>query len=316
MNGALDNLIVCFDAVLPSAVMMAVGYLTRRTGLIRGEDIPLFNRVIFRVFMPAMVFYNLIQSDLQTAIRPAALLYVVLGILAEFALAILFALRFVPRREDRGAVIQGLYRSNFAIVGMPIALSLIDGSDFGAVAVMLAVVVPVYNTLAVVTLCVFRGEKPSLREILKGIVTNPLVLGSVAGIAALLVRLRLPAPLMSAVDYLSRCASPMMLFLVGAFFRFEGLGRQRRLLAATCFGRLLLLPGVFLTLGALLGFRGVEFAAMIGVFASANAIASYTMTQQMGGNDELAGNIVVLTNVACPVTLFCWCFLFKQLGVV
>ena len=80
-------------------------------------------------------------------------------------------------------------------------------------------------------------------------------------------------------------------------------------------GRLVLVPGIFLTIGALLGFRGVEFAGLIGVFASSTAVASFTMAQQMGGDAELAGDIVVVTSALCPFTIFGWILLFKSLGM-
>ena len=74
------------------------------------------------------------------------------------------------------------------------------------------------------------------------------------------------------------------------------------------------MPGIFLTLAYLSGIRGVEFAGMIAIFGSATAIASFTMVQQMGGDAELAGDIVVSTSALCCFTLFMWSFLFKTLG--
>ena len=71
---------------------------------------------------------------------------------------------------------------------------------------------------------------------------------------------------------------------------------------------------LLLTAAFLIGIRGVGFAGLISVFASATAIASFTMTQQMGGDAELAGDIVVSTSALCIVTMFAWSVLFKALG--
>ena len=87
------------------------------------------------------------------------------------------------------------------------------------------------------------------------------------------------------------------------------------LIRVACVGRLVVMPAIFLSLGALLGFRGVEFAALIGIFASSDAVAAFTMTQQMGGDAGLAGDIVVVTSTLCPFTIFGWSFLFKSLGM-
>ena len=108
--------------------------------------------------------------------------------------------------------------------------------------------------------------------------------------------------------------SPFMLFLLGAFFRFSGLRRYRRDLIEVCLVRLFLMPALLLTAAFLIGIRGVGFAGLISVFASATAIASFTMTQQMGGDAELAGDIVVSTSALCIETMFARTLLFKALG--
>ena len=105
------------------------------------------------------------------------------------------------------------------------------------------------------------------------------------------------------------------LFLLGAFFQFSGLKTYRRELVTVSIAKLIVSPGLFLGLGALLGFRGVAFVSLIGIFASPTAVNSFTMAQQMGGDAELAGDIVVTTSAASILTMFFWIFLFKSLGM-
>ncbi len=311
----MESFVVCLNAVLPIFIMMAVGYAARCFGLLDRVDVAKINKIVFRAFMPVMVFYNIYKSDLSSAIRGSLIGYAVLGVLVEYLLSLGYTLFFVKAPERRGVVIQGLYRSNFVIIGLPIAVSLVDG-DIGSVAVLLAVVIPIFNILAVVTLAVFNGKKPSLKVILLDIVENPLIIGSVAGILALLVGLRLPAPLENVVQDMSAATSPFLLFLLGAFFRFSGMRSHLKELAAVCIGRLILLPALFLGAAVALGFRGVDLVALLGIFASSTAIASFTMAQQMGGDAELAGDIVVATSALCSFTLFGWSLLFKLLGLI
>ena len=93
-------------------------------------------------------------------------------------------------------------------------------------------------------------------------------------------------------------------------------GRYRRDLIEMCLVRLFLMPALLLTAAFLIGIRGVGFAGLISVFASATAIASFTMTQQMGGDAELAGDIVVSTSALCIVAMFAWSVLVKALGAL
>ena len=310
----MENFLICFNAILPVFLMLGVGVLARHAGIIRETEVPRMNAVAFKVFMPIMCFYNIYASDLSSSVRPALMLYSVLAVLGVYLFSWLLGRLFVKELPQRGVVIQGLYRSNFLILGFPVVTSLLPNGDAGVVAVLAAVVVPLFNILAVLTLESCSGEKRSRGTLLIDCLKNPLVLGSAAGVLALLVGLKLPAGVEHAVRDLSRVASPLMLFLLGAFFRFSSFRGQGARLASVCLGRLVVFPALALTGAALLGFRGMEFAALLAAFASPTAVASFTMAEQLGGDAELAGNIVVLTSFFSAFSLFAWSFLFKMLN--
>ena len=311
----MSNFEVCLNAVFPLIAMMLVGFVVRLTGLVNGKDVEKMNKVVFRVFLPVLVFKQVYNSNLANAIRPRLLLYAVLGVLAAFGLACITAKLLIRNRSQRSAVIQGIYRSNFVIIGIPIAQSLLNGADTGAVSVLLAVVVPMYNVLAVIILESYSDKHDSVGHVLLDVAKNPLILGSLCGIIFLIFGWKLPPLIESVVNSMSGVGSPMMLFLLGAFFEFGRLKEHLYPLTVACVGRLVVMPAIFLSLGALLGFRGVEFAALIGIFASSNAVAAFTMAQQMGGDAGLAGDIVVVTSTLCPFTIFGWSFLFKSRGM-
>lgn len=79
--------------------------------------------------------------------------------------------------------------------------------------------------------------------------------------------------------------------------------------------RLLVFPGVALSLAALAGLRGPEFAVLISMFATPTAVASFSMAAQMGGDPELAASAVTVTTLLSALTMFLWIFLFKSLGM-
>ena len=310
----MESLLVCFRAVVPIFLMMALGYLAQRLGAIRREDVPRMNKIAFRFFLSITLFYSIYKSDISRAVQPKLLLFSVAAVLVEFALAAGFVLLTEKEPEKRGVKIHGLFRSNFVLIGLPLTEALAEGKDIGPVALLIAVVVPLFNAMAVVTLEAFRGNRPPVGKILGNILINPLIIASALGLLFLLTPLRLGTVLESTVRQISGVANPFMLFLLGAFFRFDGLRRYWRDLLEVSIGRLVIIPGVFLTAAWLLGFRGVAFAGLIPMLGSATAVSSFTMVQQLGGDDELAGDIVVITSALCVVTLFFWSFLFKTLG--
>lgn len=130
-----------------------------------------------------------------------------------------------------------------------------------------------------------------------------------------LIGLELPEAVESAANMIGKAASPLMLFLLGAFFEFKGIGTHKKQLATVCIGRLIVVPAIFLAVSVLCGIRGVELAAMIAIFGSPTAISSFTMTQQMGGDSALAGDIVVFTSALSCVTMFAWALVLKSLGM-
>ena len=311
----MENLMISANAVLPMCLVMALGYGTRRLGWLRREEISTINKIAFRIFLPCLLYYNIYCSDLSGSFDPLLMTYAVGGVLLTFGLALGYTLLTEKLPERRGVLIQGMFRSNYVIMGIPVATALLGADQLGTVSILIAVIVPLFNMLAVVVLEVFRGQKPKPLHILGQIAKNPLGIGSVLGILTLVAGIRLPHILEQTIQSVSAIASPLQLFLLGAFFQFSGLKTYRRELVTVSIAKLIVSPGLFLGLGALLGFRGVAFVSLIGIFASPTAVNSFTMAQQMGGDAELAGDIVVTTSAASILTMFFWIFLFKSLGM-
>ncbi len=312
----MENFALCLRAVLPAFLIIMAGYFSKRVGFVRESDIPRINAMAYRAFMPVMCFYNVYRSDISSAIRPGLLLFSGAGVLCVYAASWLYAVLFVRQRNRRGVVIQGLYRSNFLIIGLSFAEGLMENADLGCISVCGALIVPMFNILAVVTLEAYNGETPDAKRLLLNILKNPLLLGSVVGAVFLFAGWSLPDPVALAAGQMGQAASPLLLFLLGAFFRVGNVRNHVPELLAACAGRLIVVPGVMLAIAAALGFRGLEFVTLMALFASSTAGNSFVMAQQMGGDADLAGDIVVMTSLFCSLTMFVWSFLYLSLGVI
>ena len=312
----MENFMLSANAVLPMFLLLAAGFLSQKAGVLTREDVPHFNKVAFRIFLPCLLFYNIYCSDLSAAVKPGLIVYAVCGVLLVFTAAYVAVKHLVPREDWQGVIAQGIFRSNFVIMGIPIAQALVGPDQLGAVTVLIAVVVPLFNFLSVYVLERFRGGTVNVRKVLLEVAKNPLIVSSLLGILCQLLGLRLPGLLEQTVSSLSVIASPLQLFLLGAFFRFDGLGRYVRPLAAVTAVKLFVTPAVLLGTAALLGIRGGDFVGLIGIFASPTAVNSFTMVQQMDcGDAELAGDIVVTTSAVSILSFFLWILIFKTLGV-
>ena len=310
----MNVFLVCLEAVLPIFITMLIGYAARLSGLMGESDVRRINKINFRSFMPIMLFESIYASDIETAVNPGLIVYSVIAVLIMLALCFGFVMLVEKENSRRGVMIQGLYRSNFALVGIPVADALMQGGDISVVAVQLAVVVPIFNIAAVLILEGFGGTKPNIKHLLIDVAKNPLIIASVLGLVFLALDIQLPSILSTVVEDMAAVAGPLALFTLGAFFRFKGIGKYKKELLLVGSGRLIVIPGIFLTAGYLLGFRGADFAGIMGLFASCSAIASYIMAEQMGGDSELAGNIVICTSFLCSFSMYLWAVLFMSLG--
>ena len=312
----MENFLLSANAVVPMFLLLAAGFLSQKAGVLTREDVPRFNKVAFRIFLPCLLFYNIYCSDRSAAVKPGLIIYAVCGVLLVFSAAFLSVRRLVPREDWKGVIAQGIFRSNFVIMGIPIAQALVGPDQLGAVTVLIAVVVPLFNFLSVYVLERFRGGTVNYGKVFLEVAKNPLIVSSLLGIAFQLLGIRLPRLLEQTVSSLSVIASPLQLFLLGAFFRFDGLGRYVRPLAAVTTIKLFVTPAILLGTAALLGIRGGDFVGLIGIFASPTAVNSFTMVQQMDcGDAELAGDIVVMTSAVSIVSFFLWILVFKSFGV-
>ncbi len=215
--------------------------------------------------------------------------------------------RFVKDRRDAPTLIQMLYRANYVLFGLSIAENMYPGQNLSIVSVLAAFVVPMFNILAVILFEVYRGgENISLVRLLLGVLKNPLVIGSALGLLCNGLGLPLPQLLQKPLQNLGAIATPLALVCTGATLTFGGLRRYRRCLMWATAGRLVILPGIFLTLAVMMGFRGMELTALFLIYACPVAASSYPMAVELGGNGELAGLGVAVSHVACLVTIFLW----------
>lgn len=311
----LQALSIAFHAIVPLFLIIAVGYTVKRLGWIGPEEVRRFNKVCFYTFMPVMMFYNIYTSDFSHAVRLPYALFVVGMALAMILLAFLITLAAEKTPERRGVMIQAAFRSNFVLLGLPIAAELLPEGNLGVTALMVAIVVPIYNMMSVVVLEYFRGGKPRAGEVLLAVVKNPLILGSVAGLLVQALHITLPEVLVSFAGKMNSAATPLILLLLGASFETREITRYKKELLVCVGLRLVVFPGAILTLAAALGLRDIEFVTVLAMTAAPTAVNSFNMAQQLGGDSQLAGSAVVVSTAASFFTLFVWITLFKQLGM-
>jgi predicted permease len=314
----LQNMAAALNAVLPSFVIIAVGMLIRRKGLVGETALNQFNSVAFRVFLATQLFKNVYDSSVEESFDMGLAVYMLVAVLLVTLLTALAVNRLEPLRERRGVMIQGIFRSNFVLLSLPLMQSLFGDAGSGMVSLMIALVVPLFNVLAVVVLETYAGkEKTDPKKILRGIVKNPLIDATMLSLLVKLSGLDLyrVSAIKSVLSSVAGAATPLCLFILGASFSLGGLKGAARSLWITVAGRLVAVPVVTIAAAALLGFRGPALGVIMVCFGAPTAVSSYNMAREIGGDADLAAGIVVVTTALSCLTLFCWIVLLKTLGL-
>ncbi|MDO4393704.1 MAG: AEC family transporter [Bacillota bacterium] len=310
-----ENFIICIEAVLPMFILLAIGYATRIVGLVNDSEADKLNSLAFKILFPFLMFNNIYSTDISESVNRNLIVFALAAIGIVYFVATLVALRVERMPQSRGAMIQAIYRSNFVIMGLPLATNIYGHGTIGVTAVMVAIVVPVYNVLAVITLEIYRKGKIKVHKIIKNVLTNPLIIGAVAGIVCALFRVNLPGVVETTISQLAACATPVGIMILGASFRLTSVKAQTVNLVICLIGRLIVVPGAVLTTAALIGIRDINFVTLIAIFASPCALSSYTMARQMHSDYHLAGNTVVFSSALCCFTMFMWLYVFKSMGI-
>ena len=312
----MTNLIVAFNVVLPLLICIALGIFLRSIGMIKDASQKNLNQLGFKVFLPVHVFNSIYTTDIAAAFDGKLMLFGVLGLVGIF----LFLMVLVPVIEKenrlRGVMVQAIFRSNFVLYGLPVATNLCGEAHLGPTSLLIGIVVPVFNMLSVVCLEWFRGGKPNFRKMFLGIAKNPLIIGAVVGIAANLSNITIPTAVHKSIIDIARVATPLALIVLGSEFSFSRVRGISKQLIVCVVGKLVVSPLLMVTIGVMLGFRGDSLVPILMMFGAPTAVSSYTMAQQMDGDETLAAAAVVFTAGLSIITIFFAIFLLKQMALI
>ncbi len=312
----MEHLILSFNVVLPIFLSIALGYFLKCIRMVNDNALSIINKLCFKVFLPIYLFQSLYQTDLSAVFDIRLVLFAITALLILYLLLILIIPRIEKDNRNRGVLIQALFRSNFALFGIPVAVSLCGEGNIGSTSLLIGIIVPIYNVLAVITLEVYRGGKPNVIKILKGIATNPLIIAPAIGILFYLLDIPVPTAVMKTVTDLGRVATPLSLVALGGSFAFKKVRGYAKQLIIGVGGKLLIVPLFAVTAAILLGFRGESLIPLLIMFAAPTAVSSFPMAQQMDANGELAGQFVVFTSVCSILSIFLWVFFLKSFGMI
>ena len=294
-------------ALVPVALIVALGYGLRRTLLKEASHWFAMEQLTYFVLFPALLTVSAARADLSRVSFS--------GVVGAYGLTltILFLLLIAARpllARTLGvsgpaftSVAQGVLRWN-SYLALAVASGLYGAEGVTVAAVALASLVPFVNIMVVWLLARHASTRPpGIGTVLRQLVRNPLILSCAAGMAINMLRLPVPAVVMEFGDILGRASLALGIMVVGAGLSLRGLARPKPEALLAVVLDLLVKPAMTLAIGLWFGLSGVELVTITLLSAVPSAPAGYVLARQMGGDAPLLAQILTLQILASAVTL-------------
>lgn len=315
----LNDLLFSANVIVPIFLLIMLGYALTRLKLWDEHFLKIANDLCFKCLLPVLLFYNVASANIFEVFNGKLIVYVCVCACVICGGLFLIVPSITKDNKRRGVMIQGTFRSNFLLFGVPLGLS-IGGSE-GAVlaAVVASFYVPVINMLSVVSLYSFSDSKnKNLKTALLGILKNPLIIGGVSGLVFSVIRnalgFEIPTMIDSTLCNIKSTATPLAFLILGGDLKFGNMLRDMKYSILSVVGKIVLIPVIMLPISAFLGFNHLEMAILLAVFATPNAVSSYAMARNYEADYELAGEIITLGTLFSIVTIFIFITALKMLA--
>ncbi|MDD5884057.1 MAG: AEC family transporter [Firmicutes bacterium] len=322
----MENFTFALNATIPVFLVIALGYILQRVHFLNDAFNKTANEFVFRCALPVSLFRSIAGMDFYGEFDLDFCLFCFLGTTAIFLGIWAAAWLFMKDRGQVGAFSQASARSSAAVLGIALAVNIYG--DAGMVPMMIMSAVPFFNVYSVLILSFSPqvDEEGHLLPAARGlgavkkacvnVAKNPLILGILAGLPFALLRVKVPVMLDSALSSIGATATPIALLVVGASFSGGEAVKHWRGAVVSSLVKLFLLPGIFLPLAAMLGFRNSQMIAILIMTGSPTTVASFVMAKNMHADGVLTANAVLLSTVLSAVSITIWLYLMKTIGWV
>lgn len=347
----MDSFIYSINATVPVFLVMVLGGLIKKIGIIDEHFANVANRYVFKVALPVLLFRDLSKSDFKSQFEPKFVLYCSIVTILMFSLVWIFTEILMKDDTQKGAFIQGSCRSSAAILGMAFVQNMY--SDTGMAPLMIVAAVPLFNIFAVVVLTFKAHPKEvvvneidtyetvqnindneevvtdnitikktvshktdNIKKASINIVKNPIIIGIVLGFISSMLNMKYPVIINKTIESIAQTATPIALICIGAGFEGRKAIKKIKPTLVATFIKLIGLAAVFIPIGVALGFRNQELVAALIMLASPTTVTSYVMAKSMDNDEVLSSSIIVLTTVLSSITLTGWIFILRTLGLI
>lgn len=315
----MSNFIYSLNATMPIFLVMILGWWLKKIHFLTDEFVSVADKLVFKVALPVLVFKDIAGADLSNDFNLKFVLFCFLGTCVFFCVTWLLAELFIKDKSLIGSFVQGSFRGSAAILGIAFAENIYGSS--GLVPMMIVASIPLFNIFSVIVLMRSANAREKdkaavMKKTLKGIVTNPIIIGIFAGIPFALLKMQFPVIIEKSINSVAGLSTPLALIAIGAGFSTGAALEKWKPTVIASIIKLVIIPGMFLPLAVWMGFRNEEMVALLILTGAPTTVSSYIMAKNMENDSVLASGIVVMTTLLSSVTLTAIIFILKSNAVI
>ena len=315
----LHALLFALQITLPNILLMVLGFVMQRRQAVNQNFVEVASSMVFQYCLPCLLFFSIIKSDIHVGEQ---LTLLTAGLVTTFTLFFageLYAYFFVPEKRDKGVFVQGVFRSNMAIMGLATVANAYGDKGMSVGAVYMGIITIVYNILSVITLSRSDAPKGSfwhqVLSITKKIGQNPLIIALIAAFVYKFSGLPMPPQvIVKTGELLAAVALPLALICAGATLDLKAMFSTSGVSMQASIARIIVAPLTAIVIGWLFALSPIQMGVLFLMVASPVAAASYVMARSMGANDVLAANILGFTTVFSMLSIAVGMVVLRTLG--
>ncbi|MBI9098184.1 MAG: AEC family transporter [Spirochaetaceae bacterium] len=314
----MNNVLFALNAVMPVFLLIVTGVVLKKISVLDDQFISKSTRLVFKVALPALIFQKISRADFRQVFDGKEILFIFLIVTGSFLLILFLSGFFIQDGAQRGAFVQGAFRSNIAIVGLAIITNVFGETGAARTAMALVFIFPMYNIYGVLAMVVplKKGNAGAARTIFRAIATNPLIIAVLVALPFSIFSINTGNISNTFLEYLSKMTLPLALLGVGGSLSFSTFKKGLFLALSSSIIKLIIYPVIVVFILIAAGFREESLGVIFIMLASPSAVSSYVMAKSMGSDSDLAAGIILITTLGSIFTIGLGIFLMKNFGVI